>query len=316
MNLLFLNEKFTINNMVSEELLYSIEPYLFPVLYGVAIFIIVIESLTILRKKINPNVQEARVSVMSGISAFGGLYLAGRVYSFALMTWIYQYRYLELGFAWYSWVICFVLYDFVFYINHVLGHKVRFLWCIHQVHHSSQRMRLTSGVRGSMFDFFYIPWFYAWLPLIGIHPVIIVFTEVYSKLWGLLVHVNEHFIGRLGIFEKFMVTPTMHRIHHATNVSYLDTNYGEVLNVWDRIFKTFRPEKQNEKIVYGLTKQVDSGSFSESQFSGFKNLWKDIKSTSSIKNKLLYCIMPPGWNHEGKHETVNVMRANHKILLQ
>jgi sterol desaturase/sphingolipid hydroxylase (fatty acid hydroxylase superfamily) len=296
--------------MPTEELFHRIEPYLFPTLYAVAIFIIVFESVTILRKKLNPNIREARVSVMSGILAFGGIYLAGRVYSLALMTWMYQFRFVELGFGWFSWVLCFVLFDFVFYINHVLGHKVRFLWCIHQVHHSSQRMRLTSGVRGSMFDFFYIPWFYAWLPLLGIHPLIIVATEVYSKFWGLMVHVNEHFVGRLGFLEKFMVTPTMHRIHHAKNVSYLDTNYGEVLNIWDRLFKTFRPEKANEKIIYGLTKQIDSGDFAETQFSGFKGLWKDIRNATSVKDKILYCIMPPGWSHEGKHETVSVLRSN------
>jgi sterol desaturase/sphingolipid hydroxylase (fatty acid hydroxylase superfamily) len=284
------------------------ETLMFPAMYAAGILLIVIESLFILQKKWNPNIREARVSVMSGILAFGGLFLAARLYSFALMSWMYQFRVVELDFGWLSWVLCFLLYDLVFYINHVLGHKVRFLWCIHQVHHSSQRMRLTSGVRGSMFDFFYIPWFYAWLPLVGIHPVIVVATEVYSKFWGLLVHVNENSVGRLGFLEKFMVTPVMHRIHHAKNMDYLDTNYGEVLNIWDRIFKTFRPEKPNEKIVYGLTKQIDSGDFTETQFSGFRSLWNDMKSTPTLKDKLLYCLMPPGWKHDGGHETVDVLR--------
>src|SRR5690606_10334280 len=161
-----------------------------------------IESRFILKNNHNPDVREARVSVLSGIMAFGGLFLAGRIYSLALMSWFYQFRVMELGFQWYAWVLCFVLYDFVFYINHLLGHKVRLLWCIHQVHHSSQRMRLVSGVRGSMFDMIYIPWFFIWMPLLGIHPVIFVAIEVVSKFWGLMVHVNEKWIGKLGFLEK------------------------------------------------------------------------------------------------------------------
>jgi sterol desaturase/sphingolipid hydroxylase (fatty acid hydroxylase superfamily) len=206
-----------------------------------------------------------------------------------------------------------VLYDLIFYINHVLGHKVRLLWCIHQVHHSSQRMRLASGVRGSMFDFLVIPWFYAWLPVLGIHPLIVVITEVYSKFWGLLVHVNENIVGRFGILEKFLVTPVMHRIHHAKNTDYLDTNYGEVLNIWDRLFKTYRNEKPDEKIVYGLTRQIDSGNFAESQFSGFRSLWHDIRSAPSLKDKILYLLMPPGWRHDGRHETVAVLRKQKQM---
>jgi hypothetical protein len=108
----------------------------------------------------------------------------------------------------------------------------------------------------------------------------------------------------------------MHRIHHATNVSYLDTNYGEVLNIWDRIFKTFRPEKTNEKIIYGLTKQIDSGSFTETQFSGFKGLWKDMRHAPTFKDKFLYLIMPPGWNHEGKHEMVSVLKNRDAANMQ
>jgi hypothetical protein len=83
----------------------------------------------------------------------------------------------------------------------------------------------------------------------------------------LLVHglypffIHTQALGKWGWFEKFLVTPTHHGIHHASNPEYLDKNYGDVLIIWDKIFGTFARERKEVKITYGLTKQLNSHSF-------------------------------------------------------
>ena len=66
------------------------------------------------------------------------------------------------------WIAAFLVYDLMFYVAHRAGHRIRLLWCFHSVHHTSEEMRLTTAIRGSAFDFVYLPWFFIWIPLRGI----------------------------------------------------------------------------------------------------------------------------------------------------
>jgi len=63
-------------------------------------------------------------------------------------------------------------------------------------------------------------------------------------LYPFFIHTQA--LGKWGWFEKFMIRPTHHRIHHASNPEYLDKNYGDVLIIWDKLFGTFaKREKRN-----------------------------------------------------------------------
>jgi sterol desaturase/sphingolipid hydroxylase (fatty acid hydroxylase superfamily) len=68
-------------------------------------------------------------------------------------------------------------------------------------------------------------------------------------------------LGKWGWFEKILVTPTHHGIHHAANPEYVDKNYGVVFIICDKLVDTFAKERKDVKIVYGLTKQLKSHSF-------------------------------------------------------
>jgi hypothetical protein len=82
------------------------------------------------------------------------------------------------------------------------------------------------------------------------------------------------------------------------NHIYLDRNYGETFSVWDRIFKTFQKELDNEKIMYGIMHdKLNSESFSDVQFLMWKELWTDVKNAPTFSDKIKYVFMPPGWNH-------------------
>lgn len=132
------------------------------------------------------------------------------------MVWFYHYRLFDLGNAWYIWIFCYLLYDLLFYIIHYLGHRVRFFWCIHGVHHTAEEMKLTVAVRGSFFGFLLTPHNTLWLPLLGFDPFMVLIVDGIAKIYGLFEHVNEHFISaKGGWIEKLFITPSAHRVHHS-----------------------------------------------------------------------------------------------------
>lgn len=68
-------------------------------------------------------------------------------------------------------------------------------------------------------------------------------------------------LGKRGWFEKILVTPTPHGIHHALNPEYPDKNYGDVFIFRDKFFGTFARERKDVEIIYGLTRQLNSHGF-------------------------------------------------------
>jgi hypothetical protein len=128
--------------------------------------------------------------------------------------------------------------------------------------------------------------------------------------WGAFIHVGENLLkdGRLGFLNRILLTPSHHRVHHAKNPLYMDSNFCNLLNIWDKVFGTLRDEKTDIPPVYGITREMNPNNFLDAYFGEITSLWKDIRKAPGIKNKLLYVIMPPGWNHSGRHRTARVIR--------
>lgn len=289
-----------------EEKLKQIYDILGPGLYVVAIVSMIAEGILLRWLKERADVKHGVISMLSGLFAFGSIALAQVLYNFAIISWFYQHRLFTLGFQWYVWIACFLLYDFMFYWLHRWSHEVRLLWCIHSVHHTSDEMRLTSGIRGSMFDFVLSPVFFIWMPLLGFHPMLFLITETVSKLWGLFEHVNIRFINRLPILDKLFITPSVHRVHHGKEIKYLDKNYSEIFLFWDYIFGTYTPEE--ELPTYGVLSGTDPRKFSDSQFAAFRSLWNDLKRADTFGDRLKYLFFPPGWSHDGEDKRTKTLR--------
>jgi len=265
----------------------------------VAFSIVILEwiALTILNRI--ESHKEGKVSVLSAILTYIPIFITNKFITISLMFWVYQYKLFDLGFKWYVWVLAYIGYDFMSFTIHLLSHKVRFFWCIHSVHHSSKAIKTSVAFRGSFAEFILAPHLILWLPLLGFHPFLIIIVEGFGQLYGVPLHLSEHFSSRFkksGI-NKFFITPSAHRIHHAKNDVYIDTNYGLTFSIWDTIFKTGQEEIKQEKPVYGLMKELNSENLLVTQTDEFTSLWKDVKSTSSITNKIKYFVKPPGWNH-------------------
>ena len=224
-------------------------------------------------------------------------FLLDRIVIFGTMMWLYNYRIFTLGLDWYIWILAYLTYGFMFWLVHHVGHKVRFFWCIHGVHHLAKEMKLTVAVRGSFLGILHTPHTVIWLPLLGFDPFMIFIVESIARLYGLYEHVNDHFdklIGKQTWLEKFLVTPSVHRVHHARNLIYLDRNYGGTFSVWDKPFGTFQSELKDIKPVYGMMDDnINSESFLQVQLQLWKDLWKDIVQAPKLSDKIKYVIMRP-----------------------
>jgi len=203
----------------------------------VILTIVVIEwiGLTLLNKI--ERQKESWVNVFSAGLAFIPIFLITKIVFLVIMFWAYENRFFHFEFEWYSWIFAWIIYDFSFWLMHFLSHKVRLLWCLHNVHHSAKEMKLSVGFRGSLFDVFLVPHTFIWLPILGFHPFLVLIVDAVGKLYGVAVHINEHLMPdkKRKWIEWLIITPSAHRVHHSTNHAYLDTNYGETFAIWDRI---------------------------------------------------------------------------------
>ncbi|MES2830171.1 MAG: sterol desaturase family protein [Bacteroidota bacterium] len=228
--------------------------------------------------------------------------------TFILLHYVYlNYRFFEIQNAILYWFILLVAQDFLYWILHYTGHYVRLFWAMHVTHHSSSLFNLTTGFRSTVFEPLYRVFFYLPLALIGFDAFDILFIYLITQIYGNIVHTQ--LVKKFHpVIEYLFVTPSHHRVHHASNLIYLDKNMGMVLIIWDRMFGTFQEELEGEKIKYGLTKQPTDQGPVNIVFHEFIALSKDIKKVPSYVDKLKYIFYPPGWSHDGSTQTAKVMQ--------
>lgn len=202
------------------------------------------------------------------------------------------------------WSVLLVAQDFMFYWLHRVDHYCRLFWAVHVTHHSSEEFNLTVGFRSSVFQPLYRFIYFIPLSLIGFDPLDVMFIYAATQIYGILIHTKT--IKSLGFLEWFMSTPSHHRVHHASNVKYLDKNMGMVFIIWDKLFGTFA--KEEEPVVYGLTTNLSSYDPIHMVFHEWKAMVEDLRKHTTIKNKLLYIFGPPGWSHDGSKKTSSQLR--------
>lgn len=230
----------------------------------------------------------------------GILSILGWFFSFHLVTWQPSILY---------WVVLFFGVDICFYFEHRCEHYSRILWAVHVTHHSSQEFNLTTGFRSSVFRPFISFWFFIPLVIIGFHPLDILLMDAICQIYGIMVHTR--YIKKMPHwFEAIFVSPSHHRVHHASNVRYLDKNMGMVLIIWDRFFGTFQTELEEEAVVYGLTKNPEHPHHPIRIITHeWESLFKDLtRKEISFKEFVLYLFNPPGWSHDGKTKTAKQLR--------
>ncbi|MFA5965912.1 MAG: sterol desaturase family protein [Sphingomonas sp.] len=282
-----------------------------PVDYAVPAFILLVLAEMLVawardRKRYEPKDTLVSLALGTGSTVAGAL-TAG--FAYALAVWVWQYRLFDIGYAWYWFVLAFVVDDLAYYVFHRAAHRVRWFWASHVIHHSSQHYNLSTALRQTWTGFFSLSFLFRLpLALIGFPPEMLLFVAGINLIYQFWIHTEV--IGRMPRwFEAVMNTPSHHRVHHATNPRYLDTNYAGVFIVWDRLFGTFTPERDDERPRYGIVKNLGSFNLLWAAFHEWVGIARDMWSAPGLRAKLGYLVMPPGWSHDGSRDTSETIKA-------
>lgn len=221
-------------------------------------------------------------------------------------AWTHRFATIELDTPW-AFALLFVGLEFFYYWYHRASHRVRFFWATHVVHHSPNQLTLSTSFRlGWTGRFTGTFVFFTPLVLIGFRPELVLAALLTNLLYQFWLHTT--WIPKLGWLEYVFNTPSAHRVHHASNLRYLDGNYGGVLIVFDRLFGTYIEERGDEPCVYGLVKPLRTRSLIELEFHEWRALWRDLRASGSIGRALRHLAMPPGWA-PGGGLTTDALRA-------
>lgn len=228
---------------------------------------------------------------------------------FGIFSFLYQHRLFTIvENHWWYWVLLFFADDLSYYCFHRTSHFVNYFWASHVVHHSSQYYNLAAALRqtwtGNATGAFL---FWAWMPLVGFNPLWILFMQQLSLIYQFWIHTET--IQKLPpVIEYIFNTPSHHRVHHGSNLKYLDKNHGGILILWDRIFNSFKAE--DERPVYGLTNNINSNNPAMIALTTWASLLKKVTTSGSFKNGIFYLIKSPGWSHDGSTKTTKQLKYN------
>jgi sterol desaturase/sphingolipid hydroxylase (fatty acid hydroxylase superfamily) len=266
-----------------------------PVNYAVPFFVLLIAIELYLSQREKRNLYEwhdSWASIGMGIGVvFIGLVM--KAIALAFYTWLYQYRLFTLPWNALTGLAILFADDFTFYWHHRISHEVRFFWAAHINHHSSQYYNLATALRQSWGEDVYKFIWWAWLPLVGFDPIMIMIMQSISLIYQFWIHTQ--IIDKMGVLEYFMNTPSHHRVHHGSNVRYLDRNHAGILIIWDKIFGTFEPENPKEPVVYGITTNIETYNLLKIATHEYQALWNDVKNAATWRDRFNYLFKAPGW---------------------
>jgi len=184
-----------------------------------------------------------------------------------------------------------ILDEFAYYWVHRFGHTINTVWIFHQVHHNGEVFNLASGIRNSIFVRFSTIFCYLPLALLFDPPVFIIFRQ-FNLVYQFWIH--NQVIGKLGWLEYILNTPSQHRVHHGRNKYCIDTNFGGMTCIFDRLFGTFQEELEEVPIVYGLTTSINTFDPWKLNWYPMKTTFQTLCSVPGIKQKFLVLWNGPG----------------------
>jgi sterol desaturase/sphingolipid hydroxylase (fatty acid hydroxylase superfamily) len=192
------------------------------------------------------------------------------------------------------YIVAFMALDLSGYWTHRTQHVINLFWNGHIIHHSSEEFNLACALRQSIssianiFVVFLLP-----AALLGVPEKVIAIVaplHLFAQFWYHTQHINK-----MGFWEKIIVTPSHHRVHHAINAEYIDKNYGQIFIFWDKLFGSYQPELETVKPVYGITRPVRTWNPVKINFQHVWLLMKDAWRATNWKDKFRIWFMPTGW---------------------
>ncbi|BCJ71287.1 C-5 sterol desaturase [Catellatospora sp. IY07-71] len=266
------------------------------VLYSVPLFILlmVLERVSYWfhpdEDEIGYGLKDSATSIGMGLGSLGWDVLWGLGIGLANAA-VFELTPLRIPFAWWALPLFLIAQDFCYYWSHRGHHVIRLLWASHVVHHSSRAFNLSTALRQSWTGFtgfmFYLP-----LVAVGVDPLIVGFCGGINLLYQFWIHTER--IDRMWRpFEFVFNTPSHHRVHHASQGSYLDRNYGGILIIWDRMFGSFAPE--TVRPVYGLTKNIETHNPLRVAYHEYAAILRDLRHRR-VTQWPATLLRGPGWS--------------------
>ena len=204
-------------------------------------------------------------------------------------------------------LLLFLGQEFFYYWYHRASHRIRFFWATHAVHHSPNQLTLSSAYRlgwtgklsGSVVFFVPLVW-------LGVRPEAVL--AILALNLGYQFWLHNTWMPKLGWLEYVFNTPSAHRVHHASNVEYLDANYGGALIVFDRLFGTYVAQRDDIPCRYGLVTPTRTHNPLALEFEHWLSLGRDILSARNPWSAIAYVLRPPGWQPDGAGQTTENLR--------
>ena len=275
--------------------------------YAVPAFIalLVVESVLTARRRVRGyEIKDTFASLAMGVGNVLVSFVS-KGWSYLVFAGAASFRIAEIELTWWTLPVLIVCEDFCYYWFHRAHHEVRCLWAAHVNHHSSTRYNLSTALRQSWTTPITGPIFWAPLAIVGFDPVAILTAQSISLIYQFWIHTE--LIDRMGPLEAVLNTPSHHRVHHGSNVQYLDRNYAGILIVWDRLFRSF--EQEGEPVKYGLTKNIRTFHPVKIAFHEWAAILRDVRRSESLAQAFGYVFQPPGWSPDRSTLTARQMQA-------
>ena len=236
--------------------------------------------------------------------------VVGKGLFLAMYALAYQARVMELTSTVVGVVAAFFLIDLCFYVFHRTGHRVNLFWAVHSVHHQSEEMNFSVGLRVSMLKNL-VAWpFYLPVALLGVPPVLFLVLEGINTLLQFPIHTR--WVRSLGPLDYVLNTPAHHRVHHGCDPEYIDKNFGGVFIIWDRLLGTFEPEDQ--PVTFGLVSACTTWNPVRAQWLPFKRIIGLSRRSTTWGQALYAWIAPPEWLPGEPPKPIAAVRGRRKLI--
>jgi sterol desaturase/sphingolipid hydroxylase (fatty acid hydroxylase superfamily) len=209
---------------------------------------------------------------------------------FYLLIWVYNLISWRMQLNWWTFLPCYIIFDFCSYWAHRISHHQRFWWATHIAHHSGEHYNLTVSFRLSWVQYIKVIFF---LPVsfLGFHPIIIFVTNQIAVLFQFWVH-TEYIRTIHPAIEYIFATPSNHRVHHGSQEKYINKNYGATFIIWDRMFGTYQPEE--EQVIYGITANIENKANPlHINFHEYVEMFRDVRKARGFRKKMFYLFGDP-----------------------
>ena len=217
------------------------------------------------------------------------------VIAFPVYALAYRHRLFDISWSWFVGIVLYIAVDFAYYFFHLASHRIRWFWCAHVTHHSSERLNFSTAMRQNATNIFNGGWLvYVPLALLGFNPVWIGMCYALNLVYQFFIH--STLVPKLHPAIEFIFnTPSHHRAHHGRNPRYIDRNYAGTLIVWDRLFGTFVEESKDEPPEYGIVNQVHTRNLFVSWLHEYRDLLRDIAQPGPFFQRIRHVWKAPEW---------------------